>query len=87
MDRSAVRKEFMTLGDLHKGQKARIIRAPSAGGIGARLIEFGFVPDALLEILAEAPFGGDPILVGLHGTRVAIRREDASSIAVLLIEP
>jgi len=77
----------MTLGELKKGQKAKVLRAPESQGLGERLQEFGFVPDATLEVLAEAPFGGDPILVMIHGTRVAVRRDDASGIQVTLIQP
>ena len=76
----------MTLGELRKGQKAQIVKGPDASGMWGRLIEFGFVADAKLEILAVAPFGGDPILIRLHGTRVALRREDVASILVTLIE-
>ena len=76
----------MTLGELRKGQKAQIVKGPDPSGIGGRLIEFGFVTNAKLEILAVAPFGGDPILIRLQATRVALRREDAAMILVTLIE-
>jgi ferrous iron transport protein A len=77
----------MNLGELKKGQKAQVIRAPESQGLGERLLEFGFVQGATLEILAEAPFGGDPILVMIHGTRVAVRRDDASVVQVSLLQP
>ena len=77
----------MTLGQLKKGQKAKVLQAPESQGLGERLVEFGFVADATLEVLAEAPFGGDPILVMIHGTRVAVRRDDANSIPVSLLQP
>ncbi|HYX35559.1 MAG TPA: FeoA family protein [Oligoflexus sp.] len=77
----------MTLGELKKGQKAKVLQAPVSQGTGERLREFGFVPDAILEILAEAPFGGDPILVMIHDTRVAVRRDDARGIQVSLLQP
>ncbi len=77
----------MNLGELKKGQKAQVIRAPESQGLGERLLEFGFVQGAHLEILAEAPFGGDPILVMIHGTRVAVRRDDARGIQVSLLHP
>lgn len=77
----------MNLGQLKKGQKAKVLRAPESEGLGERLLEFGFVEDAKLEVLAEAPFGGDPILVLIHGVRVAVRREDASTIEVNVLNP
>ena len=75
----------MTLGQLKRGQKAKVLQAPATEGLGERLVEFGFVAGATLEILAEAPFGGDPILVLIHGTRVAVRRDDANGIPVSLL--
>lgn len=78
----------IALGQLRSGQKGIIVQAPEATGFGRRLIELGFITHAEVVILAEAPFGGDPILVKVHGTRVAIRREDAAQILVrTLSEP
>jgi ferrous iron transport protein A len=78
---------IMTLGELKKGQKAQVLRAPEPQGLGERMLEFGFVQGATLEVLAEAPFGGDPILVKIHGVRVAVRRDDAKGILVSLLQP
>jgi ferrous iron transport protein A len=77
----------VSLAVLGRGQRARIVRPPSSEGLGQRLHELGFVADAELEVLALAPFGGDPLLVRIHGTRVALRRKDAESIQVALHGP
>jgi ferrous iron transport protein A len=49
-----------------------------------RLLEFGFVEGARLEVLHEGLFGADPIAVRLDDMRVALRRRDAEDVWVLL---
>ena len=49
-----------------------------------RLLEFGFVEGARIEILHEGLFGGDPIAVRLDDMRVALRRRDAQDVWVHL---
>ncbi len=74
-----------SLADLKVGQKAIIVLPPEPLGLGLRLREMGFVAEAELEILAEAPFGADPLLIRIHGTRVAMRRADARPIRVMVL--
>jgi ferrous iron transport protein A len=49
-----------------------------------RLLEFGFVEGAKLEVLHEGLVGHDPIAVRLDDMRVALRRRDAEDVWVLL---
>jgi ferrous iron transport protein A len=49
-----------------------------------RLLEFGFVEGAAVEILHEGALGGDPIAVRLDDMRVALRRRDAADVWVRL---
>lgn len=49
-----------------------------------RLLEFGFVEGATLEVLHEGLIGGDPIAVKLDDMRVALRRRDAADVWVRL---
>jgi ferrous iron transport protein A len=51
-----------------------------------RLLEFGFVEGARLELLHEGLFGADPIAVRLDDMRVALRRRDAEDVFVRLDE-
>jgi ferrous iron transport protein A len=51
-----------------------------------RLLEFGFVEGARLEVLHEGLFGADPIAVRLDDMRVALRRRDAEDVWVRLDE-
>lgn len=45
-----------------------------------RLLEFGFVEGARVEVLHEGPIGGDPIVVRVDDMRVALRRNEAMNV-------
>ena len=47
-----------------------------------RLLEFGFVEGATIQVLHEGLFGHDPIAVRLDDMRVALRRRDAQDVWV-----
>ncbi|MFL5296918.1 MAG: ferrous iron transport protein A [Phenylobacterium sp.] len=49
-----------------------------------RLLEFGFVEGARIELLHEGAIRRDPIAVRLDDMRVALRRRDAEDVWVLL---
>lgn len=52
-----------------------------------RLLEFGFVEGAHIEVLHEGAIRRDPIAVRLDDMRVALRRRDAEDVYVLLDRP
>jgi ferrous iron transport protein A len=52
-----------------------------------RLLEFGFVEGARVEVLHEGAIRRDPIAVRLDDMRVALRRRDALDVLVLLDRP
>jgi Fe2+ transport system protein A len=49
-----------------------------------RLLEFGFVEGAAIEVLHEGLVGQDPIAVRVDDMRVALRRRDAADVWVRL---
>ena len=49
-----------------------------------RLLEMGLIEGSSVEMLHEAPFGGDPIAVRTRGTLIALRRNEAACILVRL---
>ena len=49
-----------------------------------RLLEFGFVEGARIEVLHEGAFRRDPIAVRLDDMRVALRRRDAEDVWIQL---
>jgi ferrous iron transport protein A len=78
------------LGDVQPGFRGIIVavRRPSGAAPGAtdpeelelRLLEFGFVEGARVEVLHEGPIGGDPIAVRVDDMRVALRRSEAMNV-------
>lgn len=75
------------------GRIVEVRREPSqdrglpAEELERRLLEFGFVEGAWVELLHEGPIGADPIAVRLDDMRVALRRGDARQIWVRLSPP
>ena len=49
-----------------------------------RLLEFGFVEGARIELIHEGAIARDPIAVRLDDMRVALRRRDAADVWVQL---
>lgn len=78
------------LGDAPRGFRGTITAlAPQDAGsslsaeeLESRLVEFGFVEGAAVEILHEGAFGGDPIAVRVDSMTIAIRRREAMAILV-----
>jgi ferrous iron transport protein A len=52
-----------------------------------RLLEFGFVEGARIEVLFEGAIWRDPIAVRLDDMRIGLRRRDAEDIWMLLDPP
>jgi ferrous iron transport protein A len=80
---------LVRLGKLKKGEKGLITQV---GDVGVsvetvqRLMEMGFLEGATIEVLHQSPFGGDPIVVRVRGSLIALRRNEANAIEVLLDE-
>ena len=75
----------------HRGiiAEVRAETHPGDHGVGVeelqrRLLEFGFVEGAEIEVLHEGAIRRDPIAVRLDDMRVALRRRDAEDIWILL---
>jgi ferrous iron transport protein A len=49
-----------------------------------RLLEFGFVEGARIELIHEGAIGHDPIAVKLDDMRIALRRADAADVLIAL---
>ena len=49
-----------------------------------RLLEFGFVEGARIEVIHEGAIRRDPIAVRLDDMRVALRRRDAAEVLLVL---
>ena len=65
---------------------------PGSHGVGVeelqrRLLEFGFVEGAEIEVLHEGAIRRDPIAVRVDDMRVALRRRDAEDVWIRLASP
>lgn len=75
----------MRLSNLRKGVAAvveAVHEAHAADPIARRLQDLGFVPGESLRIVAQGPWGADPLLVQIGSTRFALRRTEASRVSV-----
>ena len=70
------------LGQLSKGQGGYICHIEGPEATVRRLLELGMVEEAFVEIVHEAPFGGDPVAVRVRGGLLALRRQEASCVRV-----
>ena len=88
-DGVVVRLSDASVGDAGVVVEVRAESKPLAHGIDVeelqrRLLEFGFVEGARIEVIHEGAIGRDPIAVRLDDMRVALRRRDAEDVFVLL---
>lgn len=72
----------LRLGQMSKGQGGYICRIEGPEATVRRLLEMGMVEEAFVEIIHEAPFGGDPVAVRVRGGLLALRRQEASCVTV-----
>ncbi len=75
-----------TLAQLIPGEKGVITAVRDTVGkeVLNRLLEMGLIEGSPVEMVHEAPFGGDPIAVRTRGTLIALRRNEAACILVSL---
>lgn len=86
---SAAANPVRRLSEARVGQGG-VIRRVGAGAdleLERRLLEFGFVEGARIEVLHQGAFGGCPIAVRLDDMRVALRRKEAEAVSVLFDAP
>lgn len=73
----------MTLNDLPRRTPAIVESVNDQSpndNIARRLRELGFVAGEQVEVVAEGPLGGEPLLVQVGFTRFALRRAEASRV-------
>ena len=84
-----VRLSEASLGDVGTIVDVRAESTPNGHGVDLeelqrRLLEFGFVEGARIEVIHEGAIRRDPIAVRLDDMSVALRRRDAEDIFILL---
>lgn len=88
-DNSALRLSAARPGDRGVIVDVRAESHPGDHGVAVdelqrRLLEFGFVEGARIEVLHEGAIWRDPIAVRLDDMRIGLRRRDAEDVWILL---
>lgn len=73
------RTKMLTLFEGEKGDFIKISKLSLEGTMRRRLLDLGFVPGAIVEVLRKSPLG-DPIAFRVSGTAIALRKEESTSI-------
>jgi Fe2+ transport system protein FeoA len=68
---------------LQPGQRAVITRINGAGALRRRFVEMGIVKGETILIERHAPLG-DPVAYFIKGYHLALRKEEAAQIEVIL---
>ena len=73
-----------TLVDLEMGEQVEIdqILPGSQETLSRRLKELGWLEGSRIELVRQAPFGGDPLAFRCRGTVIALRRYEAQQVRV-----
>ena len=79
------RRTGTTLNALPHGTEARVVSIDGDGAVARRLMEMGVVPGAPVCVIKAAPLG-DPIEVRVRGYHLALRRTEAQTIQVVIME-
>ena len=75
----------MQLSELKKGELGRI-QGIEPSEYQEKLMEMGCVPGAMIQLILKAPFG-DPLAYELEGYTLSMRKSEAKSITVELVQP
>jgi ferrous iron transport protein A len=72
------------LADLPPGSRAVVQHVDDSCPVGRRLLDLGFVPGTPVRVSRRAPLG-DPIVFEVRGTRLCLRRTEASRVRVHVV--
>ncbi|KOO43466.1 FeoA family protein [Priestia koreensis] len=70
---------IMNLSQGLKGERIRITELHLSGIMRRRLLDLGFVPGAVVQVVRKSPLG-DPIAYKVSQTTIALRKEESSKI-------
>jgi ferrous iron transport protein A len=70
-----------TLDQSRPGDRLCIERVDGSPELVQRLLEFGLLEGEIIEVVGIAPLG-DPLEIHIGGTRLSLRKREASCIAV-----
>ncbi|MCD7035072.1 ferrous iron transport protein A [Metabacillus sp. GX 13764] len=70
---------YFPLSNMKKGDRFKIVSITIEGTQRRRLLDLGFVPGAIIEVLQKSPLG-DPTAYHVSSTTIALRKEESSKI-------
>ena len=71
----------VTLSQLNRGEKARIISMDQDSSVCQKLMNFGVFPNKTIRFVKSAPMG-DPLEFEVEGRNFSVRRKEACAIIV-----
>jgi len=71
-----------TLKTSRKDERFRVVDVVPGHPLSDRLLELGLQAGECLQVIHEAPLSGDPIVLEINGTRLALRRSEADLVLV-----
>lgn len=71
-----------TLCQLRPGEGGWISAFACDEDLTRRFMEMGLLLEEFVEVLHQAPFGGDPVAIQVRGSLLALRRAEANHIRV-----
>jgi ferrous iron transport protein A len=77
--------DVIPLSSLPRGRRARISAIEGGEAFARKLLEMGVEEGQEVAIMHKGPLGGDPLAIRMHDRTIALRRRDASHIAVELL--
>jgi Fe2+ transport system protein FeoA len=77
--------KILTLDKLAPGESGRIIKISGRGAIRRRLVDMGLTTGAVIDMIKISPLG-DPVEYRLRGYHLSLRKSEAETIEVELIE-
>lgn len=80
-NRKGKKKNCCMLREVESGTCAKILCHRATGAVRQRLLDLGFVPQAVIEVIRRAPLG-DPIECRVANYKVALRKSEADLIEV-----
>ena len=72
------------LSGLKLGQKG-IIESFTDYELSLKLLEMGCIPGEIIEVIRIAPFG-DPIAISISGYILSLRKDEAATVKVKMVE-
>nr|WP_044200662.1 FeoA family protein [Oscillochloris trichoides] len=75
----------ITLVDLPRGASAQVVALHGVGPERQRMVDLGILPGTIITVEVRSPLG-DPTAYRVRDTLIALRREQAQQVEVLLVQ-